>query len=124
VSGSQWKVAPPDTFGCVLWLGKTTKDGYPIVYGSGGGLAHRIALVQAGEDLEHGLEVDHMCRRRLCVRVEHLEAVTRQENELRKSWRYRARRTHCRRGHELASAIITPEGGRICRTCNQEGRKR
>ena len=46
--------------------------------------------------------------------LHHLELVTRRENELRKSWRYRARRTKCPRGHELSStAIITPEGRHV-----------
>lgn len=122
---SQWKTTRDPIFGCDLWQGKQTRDGYPIVYGAGGGLAHRLAFVAAGGDLADGLEVDHLCRRRLCVRPEHLEAVTRQENELRKSWRYRARRTKCKRGHDLReTGIVTPEGGRVCRLCNQEGTKR
>lgn len=45
---------------------------------------------------QDGLEIDHICRNPLCVRLEHLEAVTPRENMRR------TRRTVCRKGlHDL-----------------------
>lgn len=30
------------------------------------------------------------------------------------------RKTHCHRGHDLASAYVYEDGHRVCRTCTQE----
>ena len=112
-------------FGCELATGRLDPDGYAY---HGRSRAHIVAWLAAHGEIgvdEHGrkLELDHLCRRRNCVALHHLEPVTRAENERRKSWRYRARRTTCPRGHELSStAIITPEGGRVCRTCNRDAK--
>lgn len=103
-------------FGCELWTGKLDKDGYGF---HGRSRAHIVAWERERGAIADALELDHLCRRRHCQALHHLELVTRAENEKRKSWRYRARRTHCPRGHELATtAIVTPEGGRVCRQCN------
>lgn len=52
---------------CQLWL----SDRAPHV--------HR-ALYEAHHGPQPGLDIDHLCRNRRCVRLDHLEAVTRQEN--------------------------------------------
>ena len=60
--------------------------------------AHRYAYEQAHGPLAKGLVIDHLCRRRNCVNVEHLEAVTRGENSRRG---LRSDPTKCRKGlHE------------------------
>lgn len=64
-----------------------------------------------------GMMVDHVCRRRDCVWIAHLDLVTQSENERRKSWRVRVRRTLCKYGHSLKTALVTPQGGRVCREC-------
>ncbi len=108
-----------EIFGCHLSDSRTDKDGY--VY-HGHSRAHIVAWERAYGLVPDGMEVDHGCRRRNCEALAHLELVTRSENELRKSWRYRARKTHCKAGHDLKfNAMVTPEGGRICRTCSKEG---
>lgn len=62
--------------------------------------------------------MDHLCRRRTCANPWHLDAVSHSENERRKDFRYRQRRiTACPRGHALTFALMTPEGGRVCREC-------
>lgn len=105
-------------FGCELVTSRLDRDGYAY---HGRSRAHLVAWISAHGPIADGLEVDHICRRRRCVALAHLELVTRSENEKRKGWRYRAKRTHCKNGHELANtAMITPEGGRICRTCSKE----
>lgn len=107
-------------YGCELATGRKDDDGYAF---HGRTRAHIHAWVTAhdGALIEPGMELDHLCRRRHCVALHHLELVTRSENELRKSWRYRARRVLCPRGHQLAiHAVVTPEGGRVCRACNRE----
>ena len=105
-------------FGCELWTGRLDRDGYPF---HGSSRAHIVAWIAERGELPDGMEIDHLCRRRHCCALHHLEAVTRSENEKRKRWQYRARRTHCSRGHALAEhSVVTPEGGRVCRQCNRD----
>ena len=105
-------------FGCELATGRRDKDGYAF---HGRTRAHIAAWTSEHGEVGPGLELDHLCRRRHCVALHHLEAITRGENERRKSWRYRARIVACPRGHRLAEhGIVTPEGGRVCRACNRE----
>lgn len=106
----------PDEFGCELWSGKKTRDGYGL---TGSRLAHRAAWERAIGPLLPGIVLDHLCRRRSCIALHHLEPVKQSENERRKMWKNRLR-THCRDGHDLAiHSVITPEGGRVCRECNR-----
>ena len=105
-------------FGCELATGRRDRDGYAF---HGRTRAHIAAWTAAHGPLEPGIELDHLCRRRHCVALHHLEPITRSENERRKSWAYRARRLLCPRGHDLQAArVVTPEGGIVCRTCNRE----
>lgn len=107
-------------FGCHIASGPRDKDGYAF---AGKTRAHIAAWVRMHGDVPDGMVLDHLCRRRACCAPHHLEAVDQSENERRKSWRYRARRTHCPRGHALnVNAIVTPEGGRVCRQCNRDSR--
>ncbi len=106
-------------FGCELATGRRDRDGYAF-YGKTRAHIHAWVAAHDGARIEPGKELDHLCRRRHCVALHHLELVTRSENELRKSWRYRARIKWCPRGHRMELyAIVTPEGGRVCRACNQ-----
>lgn len=108
-------------FGCLLATGRRDKDGYAFM---GSTRAHIAAWEAERGRIEPGMELDHLCRRRHCKALHHLDLVTRAENEKRKSWRYRARRTHCPAGHELArTGIVTPEGGRVCRQCNRDAER-
>lgn len=111
---------PDPIFGCLLAQGRADAEGYAF---HGRARAHIHAWISAHGPVPDGLELDHLCRRRNCIATHHLEPVTRAENELRKSWRYRARRKLCPRGHELESnRVTTPEGGIVCRSCNREHR--
>jgi len=109
-------------FGCELATGRRDKDGYAF---HGRTRAHIVAWEAEHGAIEGDMELDHLCRRRACVALHHLELVTRRENELRKSWRHRARRALCPRGHALADhGVVTPEGGRVCRQCNRDAEGR
>lgn len=91
-------------------------------------LAHRIAWVAFhGRDVPEGLTIDHLCRNRLCVNPEHLEAVSNGENVKRGIGfaATNARKTHCSRGHALGGSNVTP--GRMAvgkRECAQFARDR
>lgn len=111
---TSWPVELDPDFGCRLWTGPTDRDGYPV---HNGYRAYPLVYKAEVGPIPDGKVLDHVCRRRRCVY--HLEAVTKSENELRKRWAYRLKLKRCPRGHELTqyTAMITPEGGRVCRTC-------
>ena len=107
-------------FGCRLWTGRLDKDGYPLT--DDGKRAHRVSFEDAAGPIPAEHELDHTCRRRRCVWRRHLEPVDRASNEKRKLYRARVRVVKCPVGHPLqGNAAITPEGGRVCRTCIREG---
>lgn len=105
-------------FGCELWTGRLDREGYGY---HGTSRAHIVLWIREHGAIAPGLELDHLCRRRNCVALHHLELVTRAENERRKSWRYRIRRATCPRGHDLERhRVVTPEQGIVCRQCNRD----
>jgi HNH endonuclease len=79
-----------DTAGCWLWTGHLDDDGYgrfTITTAPGQRRtvrAHRWAYEHAVGPIPAGYTIDHVrargCRHRHCVRPDHLEAVTHQEN--------------------------------------------
>lgn len=75
---------------CWLWLGITTPGGYgQIRRGGRTWVTHRWVYELLIGPIPAGLDLDHLCRVRRCVRPSHLEPVTRGEN-LRRG--YAARR--------------------------------
>ena len=110
-------VVRDEVFGCELAQGRADREGY-VFWGRT--RAHLATWRANNGAIAEGMEVDHLCRRRNCCALHHLELVTRAENEKRKSWRYRARRSTCPRGHSMEFALVTPEGGRLCRACHKE----
>lgn len=109
-------------FGCDLVTSRLDREGYAF---HGSSRAHIVAWTNERGPVPEGFEIDHLCRRRNCRALHHLELVTRGENEKRKSWKHRAKRTRCPRGHDLvANRAVTPEGGITCRTCNREAMER
>ena len=70
---------------CWLWTGAKTTAGYGSL-GMGNrrtGYAHRYAYSILVGPVPDGLELDHLCRVRHCVRPDHLEPVTGFENKRR-----------------------------------------
>jgi hypothetical protein len=109
-------------FACELATGRVDRDGYAY---HGKSRAHIVAWEKAHGRVTDDMELDHMCRRRACCAVIHLEPVTRSENERRKDWSYRVKRQTCAQGHDLRIyRVITPERGVLCRRCNQEALRR
>lgn len=71
----------PDLGPCHLWTGAVNAAGYGhFRVGDATVRAHRFAWEQEHGIIADGVDLDHLCRVRRCVRVGHLEQVTRAEN--------------------------------------------
>jgi hypothetical protein len=116
MSSHDWPVELDSFYGCWLWTGRVKENGYGA---KGLGLAHRAVWTAEVGPIADGMVLDHLCRRRLCVRPEHLEAVTQSVNLKRLSARGRHSKTgRCPRGHDLFTmGRKTQEGGEICLRC-------
>jgi HNH endonuclease len=91
-------------------------------------LGHRAAWIAAYGAIPDGLTVDHICRNRKCINVDHLRLLTNLENARDNGF---ASRTHCPLGHpyDEANTYRSPSGGRTrrngrkCRTCAKQRQK-
>jgi len=79
--------------------------------------AHRVVYEHMVGDIPAGLQLDHLCRNRICVNPAHLEPVTAQVN----TRRARPVPTHCPQGHayDEENTGTSPTGIRWCRTCKR-----
>ena len=115
---------------CWLWTGPQ-RNGYGS-FTSGGvrRYAHRYSFERIYGTIPRRLELDHLCRKTLCVNPEHLEAVSHVENVRRglagKVNNPSTQKTHCPHGHpyDLINTIFTNKGERVCRTCTVAKRRR
>jgi hypothetical protein len=102
--------------GCWIWTGSKYKNGYSrFMYDGACGYGHRFSYEHFNGKIPEGLQIDHLCRNKLCVNPDHLEAVTLQENLKR----FNVTRTHCKRGHEFTkeNTYVSSLNKRICRKC-------
>lgn len=74
---------------CWLWEGSQIYSGYGNVCWSefDTPFVHRIAYMLWVGPIPDGLEIDHLCSVRNCIRPDHLEAVSRAENNRRRGQR-------------------------------------
>ena len=89
---------------CWIWQKSINKDGYGKVYFDGlFKSSHRVAYELEYDEIPEGLEIDHLCRTRACMRPSHLEAVTHQVNVDRGDFsgngEWQRSKTHCAQGH-------------------------
>jgi len=128
---SHWRDAPTeDRFwnkvrampsGCWKWTAATNGWGYGRFRWRGSmTTTHRIAYELLIGPVPPGLDLDHLCRNRICVNPNHMEAVTHRENCLRGEGvcARNSRVTHCPKGHEYTSENTTVRRGhRLCKAC-------
>jgi len=112
---------------CWIWTGARNPNGYGVVRRRPKRwLVHAYAWTEEHGPVPEGLELDHLCRNRICVRPSHLEPVTHAEN---------MRRAHeangtgkyalsCPHGHPYSGDNVRVEkrGYRFCVTCRREQR--
>ena len=117
----------PGPHGCWVWLGARTEEGYGTFYTQRGGTKSRLAhrwhwFVRVGP-LRADEALDHICRNRACVRLDHLRPVSWRQNTLAgdSPFARNARKTHCLEGHPLEDLGA---GGRRCRICHRESMRR
>lgn len=111
-----WKhVRKTDT--CWLWTGSTW-DGYGKFFWRKTHHAHRYLFEVVNGRIPVGLQLDHLCRVRNCVRPDHLEAVSQRVNMARGLINGQKWQTHCIHGHAFDEAnTYRNDGRRRCRTC-------
>ena len=105
--------------GCAVWGGSRRRTGKaPNFYYYGQQwfdgrhwLVHRLFWVRSKGPVPRGKELDHVCRNKLCVNLEHLRAVTHRENMKNRAV---CDKTHCKCGEVLT---LNSKGYKICRKC-------
>jgi hypothetical protein len=68
---------------CWIWAGGVSSDGYGTIQRGGLAYAHRLSYEKYIGPIPDGLHIAHLCRVRLCVNPNHLEAVAPGENTRR-----------------------------------------
>lgn len=117
------KVAKTPT--CWEWTGARNSRGYGALgVNSKPWLAHRYSYTLAYGAIGDGLTLDHLCRNIICVRPEHLQAVSTRTNVLRGIGpsAVNALREFCIHGHALTPDNVrqrTDKRGRRCVTCER-----
>jgi len=115
--------------GCWVWQQYIDEDGYGRVGLQISGNVwqeshiHRLAYRVLKGDIPNEYEVHHTCRNRACCNPEHLELKHEDEHAHDNGHNLK---THCPAGHPYSgnNLYLEPNGGRKCRTCMHEQRKR
>lgn len=104
---------------CWLWNGRKTNGGYGVFSFNNNVIrAHRFSYELFKNEIPVNLDLDHLCRNTKCVNPQHLEPVSKYENQKR-SPITNMNKTHCPQGHEYSSdnLYVSPKGFRFCRIC-------
>lgn len=116
---------------CWLWTATIGIYGYGKFHMEGRPHdAHRVAWLLTHGAVPEDLQLDHLCRNRVCVNPAHLEPVSQRENILRGTapTALNAAKTHCIHGHELSGANVYHRkdraGRRQCRECSRIAKRK
>lgn len=112
--------------GCHVWQKQLTAKGYGQANYRGASVPiHRMVYkIVHGVKLAFSEHVCHSCDVRACCNEDHLWLGTAHQNQMDSAIKKRhrnSRKTHCKRGHELAgdNLVINSEGIRVCVTCDR-----
>ena len=111
---------------CWIWQGSITSAGYGEFKADGRQGArktspHRFIYAYTYGAIPHDKEIDHLCNNKKCCNPAHLDLVSHQENQARRS----RRMMMCKRGHLRNQANVREYGNRrICRPCAAEAASR
>lgn len=112
---------------CWVWLGGLSATGYgKFRVGSRTVSAHRFAWELLEGPIPDGLQIDHRCRNRRCVRPQHCQVVDHRTNVLvgYGPCAINARKTHCPKGHDYVYRWNGRFGWqRVCLRCRNERAK-
>lgn len=110
---------------CWLWTGDLDQNGYGnALVNRRKRKAHRVAYEALVGPIPEGLELDHLCRVRNCVRPDHCEPVDHRTNVLRGNTvtAANAAKSRCLRGHPFDddNTYVRPNGNRNCKKCHAD----
>lgn len=126
---STWaRLSIPHAVACWTFTGAPSTNGYGQVYFDGRlHTAHVVMWELQHGPVTAGMQLDHLCRNRLCSNPAHLEPVTGLINTRRSPTHNGAKRA-CPKGHLYAGAnlrVRSSDGARLCREChNADARER
>lgn len=112
---------------CIVWTAAVNGKGYACIGVDGRSqLAHRVAWEAERGPIPEAMTLDHLCRVRNCVNVEHLEVVSIAENLARRPRAITVGQA-CRNGHSILSDqdyYTRRNGVRECRECMRSAKAR
>ena len=110
---------------CRLWQNALDRDGYGNFYfRKKNRRAHRVAFYFHYGNIPKGMVIDHICKNRNCVAIEHLRLITRRQNNLENSLSVGAinkMKKFCKNGHKFD---IEYANRRYCSICQREKTRR
>lgn len=112
---------------CWVWSRAPGPSGYGSFRWRGNMRPYKVTYELLIGPVPRGLELDHLCRNKLCCNPDHLEPVTHKENILRgqSPAAINAKKTHCPSGHKYSKentiVLFNSKKTKIrrCRTCAQ-----
>jgi hypothetical protein len=116
--------------GCIIWTGSIRRNGYGrFRYNGKIGTAHRWIYQYHHGEISKKLYIDHICRVKSCVNINHLRAVTPKQNAIENNVgpiAINAVKTKCVNGHEYTkdNLYTTPNGYRACKECRKNNMRR
>lgn len=124
---------PEPNSGCWLWTGSYNQFGYGRANLNGQRVvAHKASFILHRGPVPDGMELDHICRVRLCVNPSHLEPVTKLVNVRRgmsgihHAEKQRAKQ-ECPKGHPYSGTNLFTRrktGYRECRECMRQRQRK